>query len=290
MHVRKHGRRGFTLIELLVVIAIIALLVSILLPSLALAKELARRAICSSQFRQIALADNIYAGVYDQNLPYAAFYSHALMISKDAAEHGDGYGYWPGSVTDPSGVRYLNAGVLIEERLIDQPIVFECPSLSHFGTWEGTGFMTDPDPVYGVSRLSYLEAGRDVVNGRPMGPYGIAMATIYTGNVFQGACWHPVYEPVRVMLEGSGWQSYNAERPSDHATRTLLTDWCYHNGSTVEGWPHGYDGYNIGWVDGSVRWRADSALADNIVTMGWVHRLWDDGYFDDDSVAEGYFD
>jgi prepilin-type N-terminal cleavage/methylation domain-containing protein/prepilin-type processing-associated H-X9-DG protein len=62
-------RRGFTLIELLVVIAIIALLVSILLPSLTKAKELAKQVVCASNQHQIAMCMIIYADDYDGFLP-----------------------------------------------------------------------------------------------------------------------------------------------------------------------------------------------------------------------------
>lgn len=54
-------RKGFTLIELLVVVAIIALLISILLPSLSRARELAKRAVCASNLRGIGQGMHIYA-------------------------------------------------------------------------------------------------------------------------------------------------------------------------------------------------------------------------------------
>ncbi|MHC4572460.1 MAG: type II secretion system protein [Planctomycetota bacterium] len=60
-----HREKGFTLVELLVVIAIIALLMSILIPSLTRAKIQAKFVMCQSNLRQLGAAFAMYTGDND---------------------------------------------------------------------------------------------------------------------------------------------------------------------------------------------------------------------------------
>jgi len=58
-------KEGFTLVELLIVISIIALLMSILVPSLGKARELAKRTVCGHNIKQVGVAIIAYSADTD---------------------------------------------------------------------------------------------------------------------------------------------------------------------------------------------------------------------------------
>ncbi len=70
MYCRTSRTRGFTLIELLVVIAIIALLVSILMPSLQVAKEMAKDVVGRSNQKSVSQAVYLYAQDFEDMIPF----------------------------------------------------------------------------------------------------------------------------------------------------------------------------------------------------------------------------
>ena len=65
----KKKQSAFTLIELLVVISIIALLISILMPALNIAREQARRTVCGSNEKSMGAGLIMYATDYNDRLP-----------------------------------------------------------------------------------------------------------------------------------------------------------------------------------------------------------------------------
>ncbi len=68
-HVMR-GRRALTLVELLVVVAIIALLISLLLPSLSKAHKLARTTLCASRLSELGKAMALYSESNDDTPPF----------------------------------------------------------------------------------------------------------------------------------------------------------------------------------------------------------------------------
>ena len=110
-----HLPEGFTLIELLVVIAVIAILLSILLPGLRMAKSISKRIICQSNLRQFTLAWKMYLNDND-----GKFYQGVNTNLY--------YGGWKG-LKDVSP-RVLNEYVGLPDTIDNEDIatVFRCPA------------------------------------------------------------------------------------------------------------------------------------------------------------------
>ncbi|MDY6913192.1 MAG: type II secretion system protein [Planctomycetota bacterium] len=167
--------KGFTLIELLVVIAIIALLVSILLPSLGRARELARRAACAANLNGMGKALMLYQADNNDSYPFisnmaAMAYSSAMLAAIDDVYALDGNATGEGTALN----MLENLNLLVAENLV-QFKMFRCPSVSseimdRSGADDDFGFLeTGKDPYIDYAyQIGYNDCATDGANAAPL--------------------------------------------------------------------------------------------------------------------------
>nr|HML76679.1 prepilin-type N-terminal cleavage/methylation domain-containing protein [Anaerohalosphaeraceae bacterium] len=194
-------RKAFTLIELLVVIAIIALLLSIIVPSLNKAKIAAQKTICAKNIGSQALGVRLYAEQNDSVVPYnvggnwfwdMSFYStnqirqladidhpsffcpvNKLKKSDDArfwqyswVDQGDGpksSGNRPIPLADESRLDVARQKVLF--RVMSYVYMFERLNTSGASMYDplpDTQFLTKPKPVW-IKKMSDLRNASSTV-------------------------------------------------------------------------------------------------------------------------------
>jgi prepilin-type N-terminal cleavage/methylation domain-containing protein len=184
-------RRAFTLVELLVVIGIIAILVSILLPTLNKAREAGNRTQCLSNLRQIGNMLQMYANMNRGKVPLgfsgtitgSQAIGNANFLSRNAsganAEGGQ----------NPPKSRYVGLGLLLRANILKEGEgrIMHCPSVGQqdvFYSYNTSGNQWPPSN--GQSRTPY--SARPTMNSDPTVTTHvpeIAVAWLNTGS------WHP---------------------------------------------------------------------------------------------------
>jgi len=142
---KRDQRYGFTLVELLVVIGIIAILISILLPTLNSAREAARKTQCLSNLRQLGLAFNIYFNQNKLSFPRTAPYQNGGRPHRD-----EDWIYWQKkNVATGAALDIRQSAILKLIKTGTAAEVCRCPSDTD---WKNRQLQKDSD---GVSRYEY---------------------------------------------------------------------------------------------------------------------------------------
>ena len=200
----RRRRSAFTLVELLVVIGIIAILISILIPTLGRARESAQRTQCLSNLRQMAVLLNMYANVNKQQVPIGA----TSGGTAGCAEANNYFISRSSAMPDPetTGMRWIGLGLFIKVGYIKEigggsqnagsAMIFFCPS-AQGDIWHGFDAPNNKwPPSKNTVRCSY--------SSRSSTSNTVATSGTHATDVvaWTSASGHPFY-PVKVNVSGN---------------------------------------------------------------------------------------
>ena len=241
-------RRAFTLVELLVVIAVIALLLSILMPALRLAKDKAMVVYCGNNIKQQLLAFMIYGQDYNNKVfgdigwldgtdrwKYRLFMKYLGMNTE-------------GSIVDET--------IPITQEDIKAPDIFYCPSnVSRSGSrrqsyWDFGGSTRASWRI--IAYLWILENDPWVTRKEPVwgNDNKIWVTRLDVGNPYEAELITDVAYQDALTLEFDIIMSGSSQGSS-----TGMPETSSHIKSSEK-----LFGANIGFCDGSVRWRNFSEM------------------------------
>ena len=131
MRKQRKQRKGFTLVELLVVIGIIAVLISILLPSLSRARASADRIKCANNLRQVALGMLVYINENNGMCPAAYNYRDQQVIVDPATGLKMEAGLQDPTKNATKSYGYIHWSSYLDGQV--PPEAFQCPSIPNGG-------------------------------------------------------------------------------------------------------------------------------------------------------------
>jgi len=223
-------RRAFTLIELLVVIAIIALLISILLPSLARVKEITRRAHCAVNLRSIAQACIMYSEANQQRFP-SAWQPPTVDLSKtcNTAVGGrrglpDGWmtAGGPAAIDNQSSYRSYYRLLMRGSRAYLQPKQFICPTGNRRLGHSSSG--NNPNPIVDSANAAFFAEPKPPIGaeGKWYDFDGSSAAVVNGGTELAEISYSLQITRVATLSEGGTQTTYGTRMTSSQDPRRAL--------------------------------------------------------------------